>query len=405
MTNKNDDLKITTSSISLAYKLENLSYLFILAIAFVLPISTSLTNIFFTVAIILYYLAGNVKTKLNIIIHNKISFLFLVFCGLFIIGMIYNTGSFTEGLKITIKYFDKFLFGALLFPMFTDEKRREGALNVFLLAMTIVLFLSYFKFFNFININSKYVDEVFKSHIETNFLMAFTSYLVMQKTYASFKEKLTYRWLFAGILLLFTAYVFFDSGRSGYFVFSGLLLLFLWQKFSWKGLLGAITVMIFITITAFLISPTFNMRMKEVRNDIVSYYPGTKTSVGARMDFVKNSFELIKKHPFIGTGTGSFVSGYQKINLTTPPTENPHNEFVYIWVQFGIVGVALLLWIFYSQLRQSHKLPDNLRELAEALVVAFFIGCLANSWLRDTTEGHLYVYFSALIFAALPPKL
>jgi O-antigen ligase len=387
---------------SYAEKLEVLSYFFVVAIGFVLPISTFLTNVFFISAIVIYFSAGNIKSKLNFILHNKVALLFIIFCGLFFIGLFYTTAPLINGLKTFYKYIDKFLYGALLFPIFRNEKLRRCAINAFIAAMLMVLVFSYLNHFNFVNFHfSTHQDEVFKSHIETNFLMAFAAYVLMQKI----SRSLRYRWLQITVLLLFIIYIFLDAGRSGYFVFIALSLLFLWQKFSWRGMLGAFIAIMCLTVGAFLFSSTFHERVDGIRRDVVGYYPGTVTSVGARMDFAKNSIELIKRNPYFGTGAGSFAYEYKKINSTATPTDNPHNEFLYIWVQFGFFGVALMLWIFGVQLYQGRNLPKELKELGQALVISFFIGCLANSWFADTTQGHFFGYLSAIIFAALPPKL
>jgi O-antigen ligase len=384
-----------------AEKLEALSYFFAIAIAFVLPISTFLTNVFFISAIVLYFAAGNIKSKLDFVLHNKIALLFIIFCGFFLIGLFYTTAPLINAIKVFYKYADKFLYGALLFPIFRSEKLQKYGINAFIGAMLLVLALSYLNYFHVLNLHfSAHQDEVFKSHIETNFLMAFVAYMVMQKI----SQSVRYRWPLIVALLLFIIYIFLDAGRSGYFVFIALSLLFLWQKFSWKGLLGAFVTIMCLTTGAYLFSSTFHQRVDAIRSDVVSYHPGTVTSVGARMDFVKNSVELIKRNPYFGTGTGSFGYEYKKVNPAVPPTDNPHNEFIYIWVQFGAFGVALLLWIFGMQLYQGRKLSREQKELAQALVVSFVVGCLANSWLADTTQGHFFVYLSAIIFAALPTK-
>ena len=380
-------------------KLEKLSYFFAVAIGFALPISTFLTNAFFISAIVLYFSAGNIRSKLNFVLHNKIALLFIIFCSLFFIGLFYTTAPLMSAIKVFYKYIDKFLYGALLFPIFRSKKTQKYAIDAFIAAMLLVLALSYLNYFHVINLHfSAHQDEVFKSHIETNFLMAFASYIVMQKI----SQSARYIWPLIVSLLLFIIYIFLDAGRSGYFIFIALSLLFLWQKFSWKGLLGAYVTVMCLTSGAYLFSSTFHQRVDAIRSDIASYYPGTSTSVGARMDFVKNSIELIKRNPYFGTGTGSFGHEYKEVNPDAPPTDNPHNEFIYIWVQFGAFGVALLLWIFGMLLYQGRRLANEQNELAQALVISFVVGCLANSWLADTTQGHFFVYLSAIIFAALP---
>ena len=83
-------------------------------------------------------------------------------------------------------------------------------------------------------------------------------------------------------------------------------------------------------------------------------------------------------------------------------TRNPHNEYLLIAVQVGLVGLGLLLYLFYRQWRLAKMLPSSLeRSLAHGLLLAIMSGCLFNSLLLDHTEGMLYGWMSGLLYAGL----
>ncbi len=89
-------------------------------------------------------------------------------------------------------------------------------------------------------------------------------------------------------------------------------------------------------------------------------------------------------------------------NSRVSPTSNPHNEYLLITVQLGVVGLGVLLYLFYTQLRLAAYLPGLLeRNLARGLVLTVMTTCLFNSSLLDHGEGIFYAWMSGLLFAGL----
>ena len=83
-------------------------------------------------------------------------------------------------------------------------------------------------------------------------------------------------------------------------------------------------------------------------------------------------------------------------------TVNPHDEYLNIAIQLGILGLAAMLYLFYCEWRLAPALPTVAeRELARALVITFAIGCAFNSLLMDHAEGLLFAWASGLLFGGL----
>ena len=276
-----------------------------------------------------------------------------------------------------------------------------------MLGAVILLALSYLRYFGIFHYSSKRTDdlvEVFKGHIAFSFLMSFSAYLLLLQLSIA-KSKLQIFLMSIFLLLILYNILFLGMGRSGYFILASLILLFFIQKLNIKGLLIAgISIVILIGV-AFTFSDMFQNRINSMISDIktFTYNPNAETSVGLRMTFVENSLKLIKAHPVIGTGTGSVANEYANLKPTpTFLTTNPHNEYLNMGIQFGIIGMLYLLFMFITQLVQSRSLPSRMRNIAQATVISIMVGCLANSWLMDITQGSFYVFFSMLSFAALP---
>ena len=126
------------------------------------------------------------------------------------------------------------------------------------------------------------------------------------------------------------------------------------------------------------------------------------TSVGYRLEYYLNSVKLIGEHPLMGTGTGGFKGAYAALIKGTgmDASENPHNEYLMVAVQFGVVGLLLMLWLFLVQWRKAVLLPGGFeRAAARGLVLLILSASMVTSTLIDHTEGLFYVWMSALLFA------
>lgn len=381
---------------------KNLSQVFAVVTAFVLPLSTAALMSFFLATVFCAVLAGDWQEKYLILRSNPVALMFVLFFGLFLIGLSYTTVPLSDALHTLIKY-SKFLLGFFLFSTFRHEKTAVYAFAAFLFAASITLLLSLFKFFADWDLLHRFVSDsgVFKDHIFTGFLLAFSSYCY---AVLAFSIKKGWRWFFA-LLFLVSVYdvLFINLGRSGYVVLLSLILLLAWQHFSWQGLVTSILVSIFLLSSLLFLPANFKDRLNLVHREINQYQHGNfDTSVGLRLEFYKNSLKLLAKHPWIGTGTGSFSHDYFNVAEDKQfVTQNPHNEYLNIAVQFGLVGVVVLSAMFLVHWRQSFRLTGIRQRFAQAVLTTIVVGSVFNSWLMDVSQGCFYVFFTALLLANL----
>lgn len=379
-----------------------LSQIFAIGTAFMLPISTAGLMILFSATVLCSLLAGNWHEKYLILRYNPMALMFIIFFALFLIGLSYTSAPMTVGLHTVIKY-SKFLLGFFLFSTFRHEKTANFAFFAFLLAATLTLIFSFIKFFSHWDILNRFAFDsgVFKDHIFTGFLLAFASYCF---AIFAFSIKNAWRWLF--VVLFFAAafnVLFINLSRSGYVVLFGLLLLLAWQQFAWKGLLVGLLISFFLCSSLLFLPANFKERFNLAQSEITQFKHGNfTTSIGLRLEFYHNSFRLFKEHPWIGTGTGSFTQDYLTVVKNKQfATQNPHNEYLNIAVQFGLIGIIILLGLFFVHAWTSFRLQGLHQYFAQAVLVSIGIGSLFNSWLMDVTQGCFYVFFTALLFAGL----
>ncbi len=119
-----------------------------------------------------------------------------------------------------------------------------------------------------------------------------------------------------------------------------------------------------------------------------------------RIEFYINTIRIIKENVLLGVGLGDFEKAYQiyirTYDLYTTSTDNPHNEYLMIWVQSGIFGLLLFLWIHLEIFRRARELSEESSSLATATLITIICACLFNSSFLDTNDGALLTILVAL---------
>jgi O-antigen ligase len=122
------------------------------------------------------------------------------------------------------------------------------------------------------------------------------------------------------------------------------------------------------------------------------------------MEYYANTIELIAKHPYLGTGTGSFFLEYARhvAGRDDELTSDPHSEYLNLAAQIGIPGALLFVVLLATQWFMASRLPAFEKHVGRGIVLTIGVGCMFNSLIMSVTGGVIFAYFSAIAFAALP---
>jgi len=194
------------------------------------------------------------------------------------------------------------------------------------------------------------------------------------------------------------------QGRTAYLILPALAILCLYAIFGWKGIAAATVLVVTTFIGAYGLSTSFHNRVEEAVVNANNWSPevAANDAVTERLEFYYNTVEIIREHPLIGVGTGGFAEAYAKhvVPKGLAPTRNPHNQYLLVMAQVGVVGLLLLLWLFVQQWLTAAAIIDpSHRMLARGLVLTMAIGCVFNALLIDHTEKLMYCWFSGLFYA------
>ncbi len=318
----------------------------------------------------------------------------------FTFGLCYSSATFSEAFSILMKY-RELLFIPVLCSFLTTERYRCWVWKAFVVASVLILLISYLMYFGILDLN-KLGDPSFKSRITHSICISFFAFFCAHKAYDGKHYAKLYWFLFIlGVYNLF----FIVEGRTGQLIAVLLVVLFGMQRFTKKVLL--LTVLIMAMLLALFL--TFSDKATRINEGLAStqaylqaHPEKTEFSMGQRFTFWRYSLKLIAEKPLLGYGTGSFTKEYQRVaGNELFVTKNPHNEFLMIGVQLGLLGLSIYLGFLASQYYYARKLPDKEKWLAQGILLSLIVTSLFNSPLMDHAEGHWFTTMIALCFASL----
>ena len=374
------------------------------ALGAAIPVSTAASNILVALVIVLGMISGLYARNWRNLVAHPVTAAALTLFGWLACTLIYTEVPLDQALHGLGKYLD-LLFIPLFLPFFTDQRIRRVGFWAFVGANLLVLFVSTGEGLWQLLVHGGITTEpvVFHKRITQGLLLAFTAYGLLLHSERTEGAK---RVLWLAMTLLIGMDLFlFTNGRTGQILFLLLIGLFLWQRFRIRGLLFTVLAGCAILAAAYLGSAPFRERVAEsiqalrvVQGDAIE-----RNSTALRLSFYPNTLALIAQRPWFGSGIGSFGRVYaaQVQGTPYPATDNPHNSFLLFWTETGIPSLILFGYLLYRQWRSSASLDPFHRQLLQGLVLLVVADSLLNSFMKDSTEGHLYAWFSALLLGPL----
>ena len=386
----------------------------LILLAFSIPLSTSITNILLTIFLLLWIIEKDFNKKIACIWQDQACYASIIILASLIFGCLYSIASWRDMLMY-LKKMSKLMYLPFLIFYFRDAQQRNKTLNALIIASIITAANGIIYYI--ININNP--ANPFKNTIDTALTITISTFLLLHKLDRKNNYYVNCS-LIAGILINIFYLFYFCSGRTSQLIFLLLVMLFFMQKitlFTKKSIL-TYTATVIIIIVGFC--GLFSEGLRRNWSDVVYQYNNYKlnpndynqTSISQRINYYKNSVNLIKEKPLLGWGTASFPLVYKNVisnnkftgnnNLEYLYTNNAHNEYFMFGTQLGLLGITLLLWWFYILLKASCKIPSDEKYILQGTVTTIAVGCLANSWIMDFTSGHLFIILTAICLGALP---
>ncbi|MEN8167225.1 MAG: O-antigen ligase family protein [Pseudomonadota bacterium] len=371
--------------------------------AFSLPMPTAWISISMSLLLLFWILGGDYKIKLARIGENPVAIWSLPLLAMLAIGVSYSAVDSTDAWDKVSSY-AKLLYIPLLISVLDKPEWYRAAALAFLAAMLVVLTTSYLQYFGLLPLGPPMQEyTLFKSRIAQNFFMAFTAYIFID----SLIHQPQWRWLWAGLSLLALYNVMvMVPGRTGQVVLLFLIMLTAVKYLKWHGALIGTAVVLLLLTMAYQLSDQVRQRIDTTQQELAGFIDNDSNKLPAfsRWVLYPNTLEVIAKSPWFGHGSGSFAVEYDKVVAATGRgihSDNPHNEYMHLWAQIGLIGFVLFAILLWQMWRQAPRLEPPYNRHGEILVAAMAIGCLFNSFLMDHGEGSFFVVLTGIYFAGL----
>jgi O-antigen ligase len=380
-----------------------------IALGFSIPISAALDGVLTGVVLAAWLASGSYREKLDGILRNPVALAALLLYAMLIVGALYGERFPGDTTRFLGKYAD-----LLLIPVFAyclrDATDRSRALYALAASLVLTLALSFV-------VKTGWLPElpvikgdaanasVFKKSLSHNILISFGAFLFMTLALGSATPRA--RWLWVGLAFLATVNVLLMvQGRTGYVILGALAF---YGGYCWKGWRGLGATLAAAAVLGAALAATPNPardRVVLMIEEAQAWQPGkpNPTSIGLRLEYYRNSIAIVGDHPVAGAGTGSFPKAYAEKTRGTGVDQpgNPHNEYLLVAMQTGLIGLVLLFHLFWQHWRLAPRLATPLEtHLAHGLLVTIAVGCLFNSLLLDHTEGLLFAWMTGLLYGGL----
>jgi len=384
------------------------SYLLMLT-AFFLPLTVFGGNFFAVLIFLLWLVKADFKSDFQRLKNNKLVIAVLLYLLVHVIALLW-TADMESGLY-TLRKQLKFLF-IPIFMLFVKREHVKYYILAFLASMSLSEIWSYGIFFELLPLygGATLIDPIpLMSHITYNPFLAIAIYLLSY--YVLFDhslgklKKITYSFF----ILTMSINMFITGGRAGQVMYFAMLVVLVFQYFP-KNVFKAVSVSLFVLLISFSTfysnSKIFSDRVDIAVTELSDYKNHTHSSTGMRISSAINSWSIIKEHPVIGVGTGDYKNEFIKASIKNNlkledklVIHNPHNMYVLILVQFGLLGLVSMLYMFYAQIKiATNSNEEFVRKIGVALPLLYLLIMLSDSYLMVHMTGLLFAFISSFVY-------
>jgi len=387
-----------------------ISQFFLFLTFFSILISTAFTNIFLLFSVLFGVLSIILSKNMLFLRYDKVSQISTLLFILLSFSLIYTITDTPEALE-TLKKYAKLTYIPVIYFILKDKYIKDRCVNYFLVGCSVILFLSYAKYFEFIQptVITYYLDieyqeklthgvTIFQNSIIHGAVLSLFSYLMLFK----FFKNNSFLYLIISSLGFYNV-IFLNNSRSAYIISIILIFFSIFKFIKNKNTKILITAFLGIILFAGILNSKLIQHRISAAVTEIEYLQNNEynNSVGLRLLWIKIGIHNILNSPILGSGVGSFKetsfnyfidNEYDaKVNYSEAITKNSHNEFISISTQLGLVG--LFLYILFLIYLFVYSLGSD---FGGAVFIIVSVSSIFNSLFFDNMLGIFIILIIAL---------
>lgn len=321
----------------------------------------------------------------------------------------HTAGEWKEGFRYLVPYL--YLLPAAVMAVTLKKRYLSIVLLAFLAGMLASEILSYLIFFGLWEKNRAIVSmsnpTPFMHHIQYSTFLAFTALLLLDRIIRGADKG--YQVLYALFFAAVAGTLFLINGRTGQVAFLiGLFVLGLMHfQNKAKALLVSSLLTLLVVGTAYGLSDNFRERISVAQSDIHNMIEKGNygTSLGYRVGVTMLAVPLIEENPLLGTGVVDTMPLVRKEAAASFPGDywlgianHFQNQYLQVLVEIGLVGLGLLLIMFYYVARIPLR-SEMYRNLKVILMSVFLFTMLSDIQLHIQFTGGLFALITGILLA------
>jgi O-antigen ligase len=324
-----------------------------------------------------------------------------------------------------LNYLTGFLFFFVIYNTLKDKNFARKLLFVFSVSIFLSLIFSLIQIFYSIDIGNTpmwiYLDGITSTFKDTNsfgIVLSASLPLFMGLFLSSSKREK----VFFFILIVFGLSVFPAIGsRSGFLAigvsFLAFFLMFLFKVnvSSRRKILYSASFLLIILLLAFSYLTFFkeSRLFKRIDSDIgvISDRRPVSNIFTLRLEYWKVASSMISHYPMTGVGMGAYIielpNYIEALELPIADTDSAENYLFQVGSELGLIGLFLILWLFFEIFRQmiksfkvfvSNKRERYIRLGVISALISIFVNFIFHSYIGNFEVKYFYWFLLFLVF-------
>ena len=343
--------------------------------------------------------------------ENKFFKIFLIFCLVCVLSSLF-ADDILLSFESSLFYFRFGVFACLIWYVINQNKLFLKYFFYFLSGIfCFLIFDGYFQFLLGFNVFGQeliggfHVTSVFDRPKLGSFLARLFPLLVALMIALRIKDK--YALVFGGILFILIDVLVYVTGERTSFMYmliSSLFIILLINRFQYVRLITlCVSLLLIIGIT--FVSPTVKKRMVDTTLKQVGVGSGQLIFFSPQHDsHIKTAFKMFLDKPILGHGPKMFrvkCSDPKYAVGISPCATHPHNFYVQLLAETGIIGFLFLLSLFgyvvYCAFRQLQSIVLKKKRYLTDYQVCLLAGILISVW-PFSPNGNFFNNWLAIIY-------
>ena len=158
----------------------------------------------------------------------------------------------------------------------------------------------------------------------------------------------------------------------------------------------------FAVVLVVMLVPSVAMRFSDLSTE-TTQSGAAGNSLVWRFEYWQQALQL-SENPIVG-------AGLRTVQASTDVSKEPHNDFIRVYVETGLIGLSAYLWFLFSLVRSARRSIRSTRSALEHSVAVGFAGCLAAFLLLSLVSNVisqlviLWYFLAFAVAAAAGPRL